>query len=166
MKRAYKQWIKSGLLIAITFFLIALTNFSNWVALPIIAALHKTSSSPNITNSTVATTAGDVFGYSAVFDEELKQIGQISPQDFTQRYASNAQYLPQISWDPTTAKFWDKFNLSPEDVKINVDLSEAPDHLILDFRLSPEELAVFKQNGFVVSERMSVPSFASLFYSQ
>ena len=35
----------------------------------------------------------------------------------------------------------------------------------VDFRLNSEELAVFKQNGFVVSERLLEPSFASLFYS-
>jgi hypothetical protein len=141
-----------------------LNNPRDWAALSIVAAQDKTSSSPTITNPTVATTAGDVFGYSAAFDEELKQIGQISPQDFAQRYASNAQYLPQISWDPTTAKFWDKFNLSPKEA-ISVDLNELPAGFRLDFQLSPEELAVFKQNGFVVSERMSAPSFASLFYS-
>ncbi len=126
--------------------MIALTNLSNWAALPIIAARDKTSSSPNVTNSSVATTAGDVFGYSAVFDEELKQIGQISPQDFTQRYASKAQYLPQISWDPTTAKFGDKFNLSPTE-PISADFNELPAGFRHDFQLSPEELAVFKQNG-------------------
>jgi hypothetical protein len=124
-----------------------------------VAETDRTSSSPNITNLAIATTDGDVFGYAAAFDEELKQIGQISPQDFAQRYASNAEYLPRINWDPTTAKFWDKFNLA---------VADSDDNRIwrrVDFRLNSEELAVFKQNGFVVSESLLGPSFASLFYS-
>ncbi len=159
MKRAYRQWIKVGLIVATTFLIISLTNPKNWAALPMVAETPRTSSSPNITNLAVATTTGDVFGYTAAFDEDLKQIGQISSQDFAQRYASNAQYLPRINWDPTTAKFWDKFNLAVADSDDN-GISRR-----VDFRLNSEELAVFKQNGFVVSERMSAPSFATLFYS-
>jgi uncharacterized protein YdcH (DUF465 family) len=145
--------------VATTFLIISLTNPKNWAALPMVAETPRTSSSPNITNLAVATTTGDVFGYTAAFDEDLKQIGQISSQDFAQRYASNAQYLPRINWDPTTAKFWDKFNLAVADSDDN-GISRR-----VDFRLNSEELAVFKQNGFVVSERMSAPSFATLFYS-
>ncbi len=159
MKRAYRQWIRVGLIVATTFLIISLTNPRNWAALPRVAETDRTSSSPTITNLAVATTTGDVFGYTAAFDEELKQIGQISSQDFAQRYASNAQYLPRINWDPTTAKFWDKFNLAPE------GSNDSAIGSTVGFRLNSEELTVFKQNGFVVSERLSGPSFASLFYS-
>ena len=165
MNSTYRKWIRACLIVvATTFIILALLNPKDRAALSIVAETDNSSNSPNITNLAVATTAGDVFGYSTAFDEELKQISQISPQNFAQQYASNAQYLPQISWNPTTAKFWDKFNLSPEKLNIVVDPSEEISRLI-DFRLNSEELAVFKQNGFVVSERMSAPSFAALFYS-
>jgi hypothetical protein len=100
----------------------------------------------NTTTHVIAKDPGDVFGYTAAFDEALKKIGQISPQEFAQKYASSAKYLPRISYDPTTAKFWDEFQKKK------------------GFELNPQELAVFKQNGFVVSERLSSSSFASLFY--
>lgn len=67
----------------------------------------------NTTTQVISRDPGDVFGYSAAFDEALKQMGQISPQEFAERYASRAEYLHQISYDPTTAKFWDAFNLMP-----------------------------------------------------
>ena len=35
--------------------------------------------------------ASDVFGYGAALDEELKKIGQITPQELAQRYASKAE---------------------------------------------------------------------------
>ncbi|MDM8552725.1 DUF3160 domain-containing protein [Desulfobacterales bacterium HSG2] len=89
-------------------------------------------------------------GYGAAFDEALAEIGQISPQEFSERYPANADYLPQISWDVTTAAFWDEFSSEPEDYKY-------------DFRLNPAELEVFKKNGFVVSERMGASSFADIF---
>jgi len=164
VNRPYRQWIKVCLIVVTTFLIISSTNLTHWVVLPGVAQTNRTSSSPTITNPTVVTTASDVFGYTATFDEELKQLGQISPQDFAQRYATNAQYLPKINWDPTTAKFWDKFSLSPEQLKIQVDYSSGIDRRI-DFQLNSEELAVFKQNGFVVSDRMNALSFASLFYS-
>jgi hypothetical protein len=118
-----------------------------------------------LTNPVVATTTSDTFGYTATFDEELKQIGQISPQDFAQRHSNKAQYLPQLSWDVTTAKFWDQFSLSPETLNIVLDYSAEPPGRRVDFQLNAEELAIFKQNGFVVSDRMNTLSFATSFYN-
>lgn len=164
MNRVYRKWLRACLIGVTIVLSIALFNSRNWAALPIAAQRDWASNSPTVTDVSVATTLNNTLGYTATFDEELKQIGQISPQDFAQRYASNAQYLPQISWDPTTAKFWDKFSLSPDKVNIVVDYSQEPQRRV-DFQLNSEELAVFKHNGFVVSDRMSAPSFASLFYS-
>jgi hypothetical protein len=63
-----------------------------------------------MTTTPIAKDSADVFGYATAFDQALKKIGQISPQEFAKRYTSKAKYLPQISFDPTTAKFWDDFN--------------------------------------------------------
>ncbi|MEQ8756249.1 MAG: DUF3160 domain-containing protein [Coleofasciculus sp. G1-WW12-02] len=73
--------------------------------------------------------------------------------------------MPQISWDVTTAKFWDEFNLSPEDISRRYRDQIIPIQPRDDFRLNAEELAIFQRNGFVVSERMSAPSFAAIFYN-
>jgi hypothetical protein len=88
----------------------------------------------------------EVFGYAAEFAKALKAIGQISPQDLAARYPAPTDYLPGISWDPTTAQYWDLFNASE------------------NFRLNADELAIFKKNGFVVSERLGSPTFADSFY--
>src|SRR6266545_171269 len=53
----------------------------------------------------------EVFGYGAGFARELQRIGQISPDQFAAMFPSRANYLPGISWDPTTAQFWDRFNV-------------------------------------------------------
>ncbi|MBW4548571.1 MAG: DUF3160 domain-containing protein [Symplocastrum torsivum CPER-KK1] len=113
----------SCLIVAAIFLIIALTHSTNWAALPIAALKDETSNPSNLTNPVVATTTSDTLGYTATFDEELKQIGQISPQDFAQQHSSKAQYLPQLNWDVTTAKFWDQFSLSPDQVNIVVDYS-------------------------------------------
>ena len=99
--------------------------------------------------------------YMAKFNEELQQIGQISPQKFAEQFDSKAKYLPQISWDPTTAKFWDEFNLDP---KSNNNSPQRKNWRNADFRLNAKELAVFKKNGFVVSERLGAKNFTDLFY--
>lgn len=109
----------------------------------------------------IAKAPGDVLGYTAAFEEALKKIGQISPQEFAKRYASLAKYLSQINWDPTTARYWDEFNLDPQEHNKNPNRKSWRSY---DFRLNAEELAVFKKNGFVISERMGSYSFANLFY--
>jgi hypothetical protein len=100
----------------------------------------------------------DSLGYTAHFQRELRKIGQISPQEFARRYPGQAKYLDKVSWDPTTAKFWDDFNRDPKLIAVNRRFGNS------DFRLNQEELARFKQNGFVVSERMAAGSFAEMFY--
>jgi RNA polymerase sigma factor (sigma-70 family) len=104
--------------------------------------------------------SGDTFGYTAAFEEEVRKIGQITPQEFANRYPSKAQYLPKMTWDPTTARFWKEFSSDPKGLvrKPGVDPAR------WDFRLNKEELAKFKENGFVVSERMGSASFSELLY--
>ncbi len=95
----------------------------------------------------------EIFGYTAAFDQELAKIGQITPQQFAQRYVVGADYAKGLSWDPTTAKFWDAFQADP-----------AKKNGGFDFRLNDKELAAFKKNGFVVSERMGAASFGEMYY--
>ena len=100
----------------------------------------------------------DSLGYTAHFQRELGKIGQISPEEFARRYPGQTKYLDKISWDPTTAKFWADFNRDPNTI------TQTRRYGRTDFRLNDQELAKFKQNGFVVSERMAAGSFAEQFY--
>src|SRR5258708_6264310 len=52
----------------------------------------------------------DSFGYTAAFDAELKKVGQISPQQFAERYPA-PKSLGKLSFDPTDAKFFDQVNV-------------------------------------------------------
>jgi hypothetical protein len=118
-----------------------------WLAHPGVA-LSQPAKKPN----------EDSLGYSAHFQRELGQIGKISPQEFAERYRGQAKYLAKISWDPTTAKFWDGLNRDPKLLPTNRR------YFPFDFRLNDQELSTFKQNGFVVSERLGAGSFAEMFY--
>jgi hypothetical protein len=110
-----------------------------------------------------ASGGADVFGYDGAFAQALQQIGQITPGEFAARYPNHAAYLNGISWDPTTASYWELFNTNPE--VYNRGLLEGVDDLRRhDFRLSAQELALFKKNGFVAFERSETESFADAFY--
>ncbi len=85
----------------------------------------------------------EVFGYNARFAEELGRVGLLSVAAFASS-APPPPYLPQLSWDPTTAQFWTNFSRV--------------------CRLNSSELAIFEPNGFVVSERMGFPSFGQAYY--
>ncbi len=82
----------------------------------------------------------EVFGYDAAVARELGRIGLLSVAAFATN-VPQPSYLPQLTWDPTTAQFWAAFNSN------------------VAFRLNPNELAFFVTNGFVVSERLGTGSF-------
>jgi hypothetical protein len=106
----------------------------------------------------------EVFGYGDAFTQALQRIGQISPDEFAVMFPSTASYLPGITWDPTTAEFWDLFNADPD--VLNADKQPGdPGYRYVDYRLNAPELAIFKQNGFVVSGPLGAGNFAQVFYN-
>jgi len=111
----------------------------------------------------LASAGDEVFGFSEAFSEALTSVGQISPLDFLGLYPVAGSYLPEISWDPTTALFWDLFSLDTETFNQGLDYTNGL-YRHFDTRLTDAELAVFNKNGFVVSERLGGQSFAGLFY--
>jgi hypothetical protein len=113
----------------------------------------------------------DVLGYGEAFAKELRNIGQISVPEFAQMFPTPEDYLPGITWDPTTADFWtDGFNGNPAVINQGKPLG-SEGHRTTDFRLNDHELAVFKTNGFVVADRLRTgtpddsDSFADVFYN-
>jgi hypothetical protein len=87
-----------------------------------------------------------VYGYGTAFGQQLQQVGQLSLADFVSTYQPTNQYLPQITFDPTTADFWNLFNGD------------------IHFCLNPAEFSLFQTNGFVVSQRLERRSFADAYY--
>jgi Protein of unknown function (DUF3160) len=100
----------------------------------------------------------DPFGLAAAFDPELKEIGQITPREFADRYPT-PNYLPKLSWDPTTAKFFDKVN-ADKVVKV-IDGQKLE---LTGYHLTDDELVKFRSNGFVVTERLGGYAFGQLYY--
>ena len=101
-----------------------------------------------------------VFGYGTEFSQEIQRLGQLPLADFVKLYGLTNQYVPAISFDPTTAEFWDQFSLDPA----VHNATNSADPRLTDFRLNSNEFAVFQTNGFVVSQRMGSYSFADAFY--
>src|SRR5262245_17237651 len=87
--------------------------------------------------STAATKAD--LGFTAAFEEEVKKVGQITPDEFAGRFPGKAKYLSKISWDPTTAKYWDRFTLDPD--KAGVKNFDPKQNFLYDFRPDDKELA-------------------------
>jgi Protein of unknown function (DUF3160) len=145
-------------------------------------------------NPPTAAEAGPIQGvFTSAFQGELKVLGQISTDEFAKRYPNSAKYLDAFPWDPTTAKYFDHLQLDPNDPKSQIrakgrhaealrqqlqqqarQKGEDPDLVPkepmvsakghFDFRLNADELAKFKKNGFVVSERMGASNFIEMYY--
>ena len=106
----------------------------------------------------------EVFGYGDAFTQALQGIGQISPDEFAAMFPSTASYLPAITWDPTTAQYWDVFSADPAVVNAGKQPGDRG-YRCVDTRLNAPELAIFQQNGFVVSGPPGGASFAEVFYN-
>lgn len=102
-----------------------------------------------------------VYGYGTAFGQQLQQLGQLSLAEFVSTYQPTNQYLPQITFDPTTAEFWNLFSMDPA---VWNATNSSQNWRWFDFRLNPTELAVFQTNGFVVSQRLERRSFADVYY--
>ncbi len=115
----------------------------------------------NVKLAPTETDVGDaVYGYGTEFGRQLRLLGQLPLGEFVSRYALTNQYLPQITFDPTTAEFWNQFNLDPA----VHNATNPTDPRLTDFRLNTNEFAVFQTNGFVVSQRLGGYSFPDVFY--
>jgi hypothetical protein len=106
----------------------------------------------------------ELFGYDRVFKEELKAAGFLTPAEFAaQQQEHQAGFLARLSFDPTTAQYWDAFNADPAVVNASLPPGSL-DKRLYDFRLTTNELAIFQTNGFVVSERLGSATVADVFY--
>jgi hypothetical protein len=111
----------------------------------------------------------DRLGFATAFERELAKLGHLTTPALTQRYPT-PNYLGKLSWDPTTAKFFKELNvekvMKPGGKSIRRDGTEVvwADTEIPGYKLEAEELATFKKNGFVVSERLGSTSFGKLYY--
>jgi hypothetical protein len=104
----------------------------------------------------------EVFGYGTQFSAELARLGLMSAGAFATNTPQPA-YLTQISWDPTTALFWTNFNTDPAVWNAGYPTNTSYRRLS-DYRLDTNEFAIFRTNGFVVSERLGSASFADGYY--
>jgi hypothetical protein len=76
----------------------------------------------------------EVFGYNDAFNQELRRIGQIAPEQFAAMFPHSAQYLPGISWNPTAATYWDQFAANPDEANHGLELGQ-PGWRSKDYRL-------------------------------
>jgi hypothetical protein len=106
-----------------------------------------------------------VLGYDAEFSASLGQLGLLSVQDFATN-SGNIAYLPQLTWDPTTAQFWTNYS-SPtihyDSVPVGYPPGEST-NIAYNYVLETNELGLFMTNGFVVSERLGSASFGDAYY--
>lgn len=132
------------------------------VAVPTVGAHAFYRAIANVKMATGGSGIGDaIYGYGTLFGQQLQQLGQLSLADFVSTYQPTNQYLPQITFDPTTAEFWNLFNMDPA---VWNATNAYQNWRVFDFRLNPTELAVFQTNGFVASQRLERRSFADVYY--
>jgi hypothetical protein len=102
----------------------------------------------------------DLYGFSDRFAQALGELGEISVEEFVERYG-RTDYVEAIDYDPTSAEFWEQLNTPPGTPE---NPGEPQDVRLNDFRLNEEELAAFKKHGFVVSGRQGDHSFVDTYY--
>jgi len=111
--------------------------------------------------SFAATDGPEVLGYQSSFDDQIEALGNFSVGDFASRFTPKTAYLPGISWDPTQSLYWQDFQ---KDLVKNGPHWFSPPVSLRGLKLSDNELAMFRTNGFVVSEQLAEDSFGDLYY--
>src|SRR5207302_1667700 len=61
------------------------------------------------TSNETGSGGAEVFGYGPIFSDKLARLALLSVQDFATNIPA-MNYLPQLTWDPTSAQFWTNFN--------------------------------------------------------
>ena len=92
-----------------------------------------------------------------------RDLADLSVDAFEARYRPEAGYLDELTWDVTTAEFWDLFDARVGEEKPGRPADD-PERRLHDFRLNDREKALMKKNGFVVTERHQRPNFVDMFY--
>ena len=111
----------------------------------------------------------DTMGYDAQFLNRVTQLGQLSVQDFSTN-APKVSYLPQLTWDPTTALFWTNFSSTNlhddfvQDFRTMQGPAYVSTNITYNYLLDTNEAGIFQTNGFVVSERLGSASFGDAYY--
>lgn len=118
---------------------------------------------PQVQPYALAESGAEVFGYTKAFASELERLGQISTDAFAAMYPPPDNYLSRISWDPTTAQYWDLFDTDPALHNIGLQPTNSG-YRMYDFRLNTNELAILRQHGFVATKRLTTPHFSEAFY--
>ncbi|MCP5524864.1 MAG: DUF3160 domain-containing protein [Verrucomicrobiales bacterium] len=110
----------------------------------------------------LATEPEDVLGYAGEFEDALAAVGDMTLPEFAARFDTAVEFLPEVTWDVTTAEYYDEFTRPPDPpVKWNGYGVPIP---LPDYSLAPRETEFFQRNGFVVSERLATNSFARVYH--
>jgi Protein of unknown function (DUF3160) len=83
--------------------------------------------------------------YELLFNKELARVGEISLSRFSKQYKIKNSYINKFSFNPLKASFFEQYQKS-------------------EFSMNKKELNLYKKNGFVVTGRHKVKSFASMYY--
>lgn len=105
----------------------------------------------------------EIFGFASSFAKELEKVGQLSVEEFLERYSDADDRLGAIDFNPEESEFWDEFNAVPTK-RMPPGKDNDQERRLLDFRLNDVELALFKRNGMVVSGRLGAHSFVDAYY--
>ena len=80
---------------------------------------------------------------AAAFDAELARIGELSVEQFAERFSPAGPYLDKLSFDPTTADYFEKFQRR--------------------FNINGSQEARLRRNGFLAAD-CQMKSFAQVYY--
>ncbi|MGZ8919896.1 MAG: DUF3160 domain-containing protein, partial [Limisphaerales bacterium] len=116
----------------------------------------------SVSLSAAADDGAEMTGFNPVYKNAFDSLGEITLEQFSALYPPPTNYLEQITFDPTTAEFWNDWNSDP--VVYNPNKPPEAETRHWDFRLNESELATFKKLGFIVSERLSTASFGEMLY--
>ena len=129
---------------------------------PVVSFYRLVQRDPGIVDAFVSTgeDGADLYGFSARFEENLEAIGEISIDDFLDRYERPEQFVETLSYDPVSAEFLAPVTSLLSESKFDHDSFQR----IHPVEFTVSELERIAKNGFVVSGRLGHRSFLDSYY--
>ena len=105
----------------------------------------------------------DLYGFTSQFQEKLSALGEISVDEFLERYDRPEQFVDSLSYDPASEAFLNSF-MEPAG-RPRSDPFFGPIAPVKEgLELNEEELEVLGKHGFVVSGRHGNHSYTESYY--
>ena len=142
---------------------IAMRPLAKTLTVSLFAWTSSLAAQSTISQVSTAADGADLYGFASEFREALEDVGEISVDEFLERYDRPDQFVDSLSYDPASEEFINSFMEAAGRERTDPFFGPLPT-VKEGLELNEEEREVLANHGFVVSGRHGSHSFVESYY--